>query len=167
MCDLSLALAIGSTVIGAAGQVQQASAESAADKYNAQVADMNATLADKKARDDITAGQQEEQRKRLETAQLEGKQKAAMAANGVDLNFGSPLDTLVDTAKIGELDALNIRTNAYRAAYNDKVQATNFQNEAIMDRAKSSYDAEGGYLGAVGTILGGAGKAFSPKDMRW
>lgn len=165
MCDLSIALAVGSTVLGAAGQVQQASAKSSADKYNAEVAELNATLADKKARDDLTAGQQEEQRKRLETAQLRGEQKAAMAANGVDLNFGSPLDTLVDTAKMGELDALNIRTNAYRAAYNEKVQASNFQNEAMMDRAKSSYDGEDGYLGAVGTILGGAGKAFSPKNL--
>jgi hypothetical protein len=160
MCDPSIILTVGSTLLGAAGQIQQAQATSAANKYNAQVADMNATLADRKAKDAIERGATAEQQKRQQTAQLQGRQRAAMAANGVDLTFGSPLDTLVDTAQMGELDALNIRSNAYREAYDDKVQGVNQRADATLDRMRASSAETGGFLSAAGTVLTGAGKAY-------
>jgi hypothetical protein len=161
MCDLGIVLAIGSTVLGAAGQVQAGKAQAQADNYNAQVSTMNAELENRKAKDAIERGAKEEQQKRLQTSMLIGKQRAAMAANGVDLSFGSPLDTLVDTAKMGEIDALNIRTNSYREAYEHQTQESNYKSEAAMNRAKAKSDAKAGYIGAMGTILGGGGKAYS------
>lgn len=160
MCDLGIALAIGSTLLGAAGAVQQGQAASAANKYNAQVQDMNATMADRRAKDAIERGAQEEQRKRNQVAQIKGQQQAAMAANGVDLTFGSPLDTLTDTAVMGELDALTIRTNANREAYDYKVDAVNKRSGATMSRMSAKAASTGGYLDALGTVLGGAGKAY-------
>lgn len=160
MCDLTLALTIGSTLLGAYGQVQSAKAAAAADRYNAQVQDMNAKLADRKARDAIARGQSEEQRKRTEVSRIMGAQKAAMAANGVDLNFGSPLDTLVDTATMGELDALTIRSNSYREAYDYQVEGVNQRAGATLSRMKAKNEETGGYLDAAGTILTGAGKAY-------
>lgn len=166
MCDLGLSLAIGSlvaglgsTVIGAAGAIQQGQAASAAGKYNAQVADMNAKLADRRSRDAIERGQDEEQRKRLATSRMIGQQKAGMAANGVDLSFGSPLDTIVDTSVLGELDALTIRSNAYRESYDYQVDAVNKRAGANMERMKAKSALTAGYLGAAGTVLAGAGKA--------
>jgi hypothetical protein len=161
MCDLGLVLGLGATLIGGVGQLEQGKATEQADKQQAQIATMNANLANQKAKDDIQTGQQQEQQKRLQTAQLMGKQRAAMAANGVDLSFGSPLDTLVDTAKMGEVDALNIRTNAYRASYEDQVQGANYTANAAIDKEKGENALDAGYLGAMGTILGGAGKAYS------
>ncbi|MBY3038937.1 hypothetical protein HFO76_22695 [Rhizobium laguerreae] len=161
MCDLGIALTLGSTLLGAAGTMQQAQATKAASNYNAQVAEMNAKIADRQAKDAIDRGKQDEQQKRLQTAQLQGKQRAAMAANGLDLSFGSPLDTIVDTAKMGEIDALNIRTNAYREAYGYKVEGTNQRASATLDRMRGDAAVKGGYLESMGTILGGAGKAYS------
>lgn len=160
MCNLAIALTVGSTLLGAAGQIQQAQATASANKFNAQVAEMNANLADRRARDAIERGAQEEQRKRQEVAQIKGKQVAAMAANGVDLTFGSPLDTIVDTAVLGELDALTIRTNAYREAYEHRVDAVNKRADASMSRAAAKNAATAGYIGAAGTVLTGAGKAY-------
>ncbi|HEY4339992.1 MAG TPA: hypothetical protein VGM97_08610 [Steroidobacteraceae bacterium] len=160
MCSIALALGIGSTVVGAVGQIQEGKATAQAEKYNSQVAEMNAQLADRQAKDAIERGQQQEQQKRLQTSQLQGKQRAAMAANGVDLSFGSPLDTIVDTAKLGEVDALNIRTNAYREAYDDQVQGVNYRANATLDRMKGESAEKAGYIGALGTVLGGAGKAI-------
>jgi hypothetical protein len=154
MCDLGLTLMIGSTLMGAAGQIQQSKATAAASNYNAQIAEMNAKISDKQAKDALERGKQEEQQKRMQTAQLAGRQRAAMAANGVDLTFGSPLDTIIDTAKMGEIDALNIRTNAHREAYAYNMQATNQRAGATLDRME-------GYLSAGGTILGGAGSAYN------
>lgn len=160
MCDLSMVLTLGSTLLGAAGQIQQAQATSAAAEYNAKVGEMNAKLSERRARDAIERGAAEEQRKRLETARLQGQQKAAMAANGVDLTFGSPLDTIVDTAVLGELDALTIRTNAYRESYDREVDAANQRAGAQLSRMEAKAAKTGGYLAAAGTVLTGAGKAY-------
>lgn len=160
MCDLMMALTIGSTLMGAAGQIQQAQATAAANKYNAKVADMNAAISERRAKDALERGALAEQQKRRETAALLGKQKAAMAANGVDLTFGSPLDVIVDSATLGELDALTIRSNTYREEYDYRVDAANKRSQATMSRGAASSALTGGYLGAAGTVLGGAGNAY-------
>ncbi|NWJ26128.1 hypothetical protein [Rhizobium sp. RM] len=161
MCDLGIALTLGSTLLGAAGQVQEAKATAAANRYNAEVATMNAQIADRQAKDAIERGKQEEQQKRMQTADLQGRQRAAMAANGLDLSFGSPLDTIVDTARMGEMDALNIKTNAYREAYGYKVQATNQRASATLDRIRADAATKSGYLSSIGTILGGGSNAYA------
>lgn len=160
MCDLMMALTLSSTLLGAAGAVQQGQATAASSRYNAQVQEMNATLADRRAKDALERGAVEEQRKRQQVAGLQGQQKAAMAANGVDLTFGSPLDTIVDSAVMGEMDALTIRTNTAREAYDYKVGAVNQRAGATMSRAAADNAETSGYLGAAGTILGGAGRAY-------
>jgi len=160
MCELGLILTLGSTVMGAMGQMQQAQATADAANYNAQVGDMNAQIAERRAVDALERGKTEEQRKRNEVAGIKGRQTAAMAANGVDLSFGSPLDTLVDTAVLGELDALTIRTNSYRENYDYKVDAVNKRAGANLERMKASSATSGGFLSAMGTVLTGAGKMY-------
>ncbi len=141
--------------------MQQAQATAAASNYNAQVQEMNAQISERRAKDAIERGALEEQRKRQEVAQLQGRQQVAMAANGVDLGFGSPLDTLVDTAVLGELDALTIRSNTYREAYDYRVQAANQRAGAQLSIAEGKAAKTGGWLNAAGTILTGASKGYS------
>ncbi len=160
MCSLTMALTIGSTLLGAAGQIQQGNAAAAAADHNAKIADMNATISERRAKDAMERGQQEEQRKRIDVAQLQGRQRAAMAANGLDLTFGSPLDTLVDTAVLGELDALTIRQNTAREVYDRKVDASNQRAGAQLQRMEGRSAKSAGYLAAAGTVLTGAGRAY-------
>lgn len=175
MCELTTMLLIGSTVMGAAGAIQQGQAAEMQGRaaqqsaeYNAKVADMNAKIAERQARDAVERGQIEEQQQRMNTSQIIGQQRAAMAANGVDLGFGSPLDTLVDTATMGELDALTIRANTRREERDIRQQGANSTAQAGMLRAEGqSALAEGragrkaGFMNAFGTILGGGAKAYS------
>lgn len=163
MCELMTILAIGGTVLTAAGQIQQAQATGAANNYNAQVAEMNATLADRRAKDALERGKIEEQRKRQDVARITGQQVAASAANGIDLTFGSPLDTIVDTAVLGELDALTIRSNTYRESYDYKVQGVNQRAQAGLNRMQADSAITGGYLNAGGTVLTGLGRAYSTR----
>lgn len=162
MCDLMMGLTllgtIGSTVMGAYGQMQQGEAAAQAAEYNAKVGEMNATLAERRARDAIERGNEDERRKRAEVQQIMGRQKAAMAANGVDLTFGSPLDTIVDTAVLGELDALTIRSNTYREAYEHEVDATNRRAGAQLNRMEGASALQAGRIGAAGTVLTGFGQ---------
>lgn len=170
MCEPTTALMAISLAVSAAGAVQSANAQAAsmeasanAATYNAQVAEMNATLSDRRARDALARGKEEEQRVRLQAAQLQGRQRAAMAANGVDLGFGSPLDTLLDTAVMGERDALAVRRNAANEAYDFEVQATNARADAGLGRMNAASSLSGarstrtsGLLTAGGTVLGGS-----------
>ena len=160
MCELMTMLTIGSTLMGGLGAIQQGQAASASAKYNARVADMNARMADRAAKDALERGKLEEQKQRQKTAQLMGQQTAAMAANGVDIGFGSPLDLLVDTATLGELDALTIRSNAYREERDIRQQGANYRGQAGMYRAQASSASTGGFLGAMGTFLGGGSRAY-------
>lgn len=160
MCELMTMLTIGSTVMGAVGAIQQGQAASASARYQAKVSDMNARLADKAAKDALERGALEEQKQRQKTAQLLGAQQAGMAANGVDITFGSPLDLLVDTATLGELDALTIRSNAYREERDIRQQGANYRGQAGALRAEASSASTGGFLSAVGTVLGGGSKAY-------
>ena len=160
MCELMTAMMIGSTLMGGIGAIQQGQAASASGKYNAQVADMNAKMADRAAKDALERGKLEEQKQRQKTAGLMGQQTAAMAANGLDIGFGSPLDTLVDTATLGELDALTIRSNSYREERDIRQQGANYRGQAGMYRAGASSALTGGYLNAAGTFLGGGAKSY-------
>ena len=167
MCELTTMLLIGSTVMGAAGAIQQGQAAEMQGRaaqqsaeYNAKVADMNAKIAERQARDAVERGQIEEQQQRMKTSQIIGQQRAALAANGVDAGFGSPLDVLVDTATIGELDALTIRSNAYREERDIRQQGANYRGQAGMYRSQASSASTGGFLGAMGTFLGGGSRAY-------
>ena len=159
MCELMSMLTIGSTLMGGLGAIQQGQASAASARYNARVADMNARMADRAAKDALERGKLEEQKQRQKTAQLMGQQTAAMAANGVDIGFGSPLDLLVDTATLGELDALTIRSNAYREERDIRQQGANYRGQAGMYRSQASSASTGGFLGAMGTVLGGGSRA--------
>lgn len=160
MCTIMAAIGIASTLVGAAGQMQQAKSQAAASEYNAKVADMNATLSERRAKDALERGQKEEQRKLMEVSQLQGRQQAAAAANGVDTSWGSPLDTMVDTATMGHLDALTIRQNSAREAYDYRVQGVNAKSDATLKRMEAKSAITGGYLAAAGTVLTGAGNAY-------
>lgn len=160
MCELMSMLTIGSTLMGGLGAIQQGQASAASARYNARVADMNARMADRAAKDALERGKLEEQKQRQKTAQLMGQQTAAMAANGVDIGFGSPLDLLVDTATLGELDALTIRSNAYREERDIRQQGANYRGQAGMYRSQASSASTGGFLGAMGTFLGGGSRAY-------
>lgn len=156
MCDPVTGLLVASTLMGAAGQIQQGNAAAAAGRYNQQVAEMNAKIADNQARDALERGKIEEQKKRREVAQISGRQQAAMAANGVDISFGSPLDVLADTAIQGELDALTIRSNTYREEYDYRVKGANQRAQGSLARMEGDAAKTGSLLSAGATILGGA-----------
>lgn len=160
MCDLVTALTIGSTIMGAAGAIQQSQAAAAAAEYNAKVQRQNAELADRNARSQLEAGMAEEQKQKAYTTSLISKQQAAMAANGVDTSFGSPLDVMVDTAKQGAVDALTLRTNAYRQMDDTRNQAVAYRNQATLFDQQAASERDAGWWKAGGTVLSGGADAY-------
>lgn len=158
MCAIALAL-IG-TAVSAIGQMAAASAQAKAANYQAQIANMNAQIQEENAKSRLDASAREEQQHRLKVAMLRGNQRAAMAANNVDLASGSPLEVLVDTAYAGEMDALSIRKKGADEAYNYRVEAANLRAQSQLYRMEAKSARTGGMLSALGTLAGGFGDAI-------
>lgn len=160
MCVAALPLiaTVASTVIGAAGTIYQAQSASASANYQAQVNENNAIIADRNAADARKRGAEAEQEHRRRVSALQGKQTAVMAASGVDLGSGSPLNILADTAQMGELDAVTIRNNAEREALGYESQGMNFRAEAQLSRSAAKSARTAGMIGAAGSVVSGFGQ---------
>lgn len=75
------------------------------------------------AADATARGEEEVARYQRDLAQLMGRQRAATAAQGLDVGQGSAADITADTVRIGEQDARTIRENARREAFGLRSQA--------------------------------------------
>lgn len=107
-------LGIASLVVGVGGAIYQGVTASQTAKYNAQVADQQATYAKQKAA--LEAEQHEAKMRRLL-----GEQKVGFAKAGVS-PLGSPQDIFSDTLELGMVDAALIRAggDAEASAYSAK-----------------------------------------------
>jgi hypothetical protein len=100
----------------AAGAVTQARAVRAKGDFDLKSLQMARSIEELRARDIRRRGRQLEQRHRQQVRKLIGSQRAAFAAQGIDVGAGSAFALQLETAELGALDALMIRTNAEREA---------------------------------------------------
>lgn len=133
-----------STAVTAYGMYQQGQQQKAAGKYNAKVAENQATAAKQAA-----AVREEQHRERVR--RLAGTQRAVSGASGIE-EAGSPLLVMADTLEQAELDAQRIR-------YGGEVSATGFESQARLARFQGDQAARAGTIGAGSTLLSGAASA--------
>lgn len=155
---------IGGSVMGGISSYQQGKQQQAMYNYQAQVAQENARIAQQNAAEVRQQGIEEERLQRMKTLQNIGSQQTAMAANGIDITQGTPLDFVGDTAAMGELDALQTRYNYEKKALAYEQQAYGFQNESSLDVIKGQNAYTAGKWGAVTSGLEGLSKAG---DVAW
>jgi len=171
------ALMIGSMIYGAvsstvshvkAGNAAKRAGEAAQDSSNDQAAleTYNAQVAALQAQDATVRGAEDEARFRTGVKLLIGSQRAGIAAGNIDVGFGSALDVQADSAFLGELDALTIRTNAAREAWGYKVQGEDLTRRAAILQKEGVQQAKAGKEGqsasrwaAAGTVVGAVGDA--------
>jgi|GEM_PF-526026 len=157
----SMATTAASTYMAYQGSQQQAKAQEASANYQAQVAHNNQIIATQNADQAIQAGEAQEQAQRLKTAQVMSSQRVAMAANGLSLDSGSAADVQAGTAEMGELDALTIRSNASKTAYNYLAQAGNYGAQANLYEAQAGWASSAGELNGYSALIGGAASLSS------
>jgi len=137
------------------GSYYGAQAQKSTLAFQASMNDINARIAEKNAQQTILAGQRQEQATRLQTASLKSDQRAAMAANGIQLGEGTAANVIASTDVLGEIDANTVAMNALRQAWGYRTQSTNYGNEALMQRAASGAISPG--MSAATSLLGSAG----------
>lgn len=144
--------------ISMAGSMMQGQQKSAADISQASALTQNAAYLNRAAADARYRGVVDADTQRVQTQNLIGTQRAAMAGNGGVVDDGSYALIQQDTAQYGELDAMIISNNAAREAYGYETQATsNLTNAATLKG-----NAKTGMMSSLlGGVVGGLGGAFS------
>lgn len=129
MCDpviFAASMAVGQGVLQYQAEKEQGKADLAMAKYNARVQENAATKIRNK-------GVEEENAKRQEVSQLAARQKAQLAASGLDVGYGTSLAIEEDTFLQGNLDALRIRENAQ-----DQAQAQEDQSRLTLLQGRNA-----------------------------
>lgn len=140
--------AVGGLATAYAGR-QQANAQAKLDARNANIA-QNA------ANDAVDRGDEELKAHFMKVGQLRGQQRAALASNGVDVDFGSAADLQLDTSLLAQADAVTISENAQREADSYRVSASNYRAQAAAAKSQGRTSLLAGAFDASKSLLGGA-----------
>lgn len=141
--------------IEAAARKQQQLAQNASLEWNASVADRDAEVYEKLARNAQQAGENEAAETRLAYNSLRGSQRAGYAAAGIDVNYGTAADVQTSTVAWGEYEAQKAIYNGSMQAFEYRTQSINRQMEAVSARASVQKPNMAAYIiGGVNNTLG-------------
>ena len=117
MCLDPLTLTVAATAVSMVGQGVSTSYAMGQAGYEARVARQNARQESERAFDALDRGREEGRRHDQRTSVALGRQRAALAANGIDPSFGSAAAVQGDMAAAGQDDAATIAENARRTSH--------------------------------------------------
>lgn len=157
MCEPTTIMA-ASAVIGLIGTGVAVHGQRQAAKSNAEIAEQNARLAEQDAATARALGDRESQQQTWRQRALEGQQRAAIAAQGVDAQVGTPLEILGESSMFGEVDQQAIRMNAARNAWGFSAQATGIRNQSRVDQSSSRMNQYGTILSGLSSAAGSYGQ---------
>lgn len=149
-------MVVGSSVLGATSSVLGGISEKKQYNYQSRVALENAARKRQDATLAMQAGQNEESAFRADGTGLLASQRAAFGANNVDVDVGTPLEVADATRRDIETDALMLRYNAAREAYNYRLEADSLTEEARQLKKAGKSAMVQGVLGAGKSLIGGA-----------
>lgn len=132
MGDASSLLTIGTAFIQGVQGRNQAKAQRLEGQYLEDTYNANARIMDMQAQDAIDRGDKNAQKMKTQTKKLIGSQRAAMAAQGLDLEEDDALAIQQETAAFGAEDAQTIKNNAWQEAWGYRVQAQDYRNKGVF-----------------------------------
>jgi len=145
---------LGMSTVGA---FFSAKSEQDALRSQARVAEINARIADSNARHELEQGNFQERQIKFQGTRMKSAQTAGYASRGIDIaNSNSALATITGTDVLTEADVIQTRANAVRAAWGQKIEATNLRNAARSARATAKGISPG--MSAATSLIEGAGK---------
>lgn len=137
----------------------QASALRSQGAYERQTFETNSRLAAIQAEDAIRRGDKEATELKKNTKRLIGSQRAALAAQGLDLEADDALAIQQETAELGAQDALTLKNNAWREGWGFRVQAQDSASRGAFAEVTAKNTARNtlltGGLNAARELAGG------------
>ena len=148
------ASAIGG-ITSAVGAEKSAQASSQAYAYQANIAQLNSSLAKQNEEFAIQTGEQQATQTGLQLGQQEAQIKTSQASAGFDVNSGSNAQVQASQKGIANVDLTTIRSNAAKTAYGYQVAAQTATEQGQLYTSASQNAAEAGPIAAASSFLGG------------
>lgn len=162
MCN-PIALMAGQLVTTLWGQHQQTKAQTAMYNAQAQAAEANARISDRKQQDIANQALQERDKMDNKMRLVAGQNTAEAGATGLSMS-GTPLQLMASSYDEYNKDINNWETNKNNSIYNEYLNGVNYRNEASSARAAASNAKTQGRLQMLGTILSGASSMYGLKQ---
>ena len=120
---------------------------------------INARIAELGARSAFERGQKEVASLTMQAGQLKARQRASMAANGIDLGEGNAAEIQASTDLMREIDKQTIEANAVRSAWGYRTEAANLQSSAMMKEGSAAGISP--FAAGASSLLTSAGQVAS------
>ena len=153
-----VALTVGDTLLGFASHRQAAGAAKREAGATAALDEQNAQYAEQQAEDAIIRGDKEVGKQKATERQTIGSQRAAAAASGVDVGYGSALELQLDAKGLGAMDRAEIKNNAMLEAWGYKQEASNYRSQGKLALMAGRNRAKAENMASYSTLLTGAAK---------
>lgn len=157
---------VASIGLGIYGSLAGAASERTAHEDAAKVAERNTKIAKENADATLMASQDELYDSGQETRQLVGEQTAIQAGSGLSLNSRSFIQTRAAARYLGSVDRRNIAEAAQIRAQAYRNEGDVYAADAIANRRAAGNASLKGFLGAAGSIIGGASNFVSAAPQR-
>lgn len=162
MCN-PIALMAGQMVTQLWGQHQQTKGQVAMYNAQAQAAEANARISDRKQQDIANQTLQERDKMDARMRLIAGQNTAEAGATGLSMS-GTPLQLMASSYDEYNKDIHNWESNKNNSIYNEYLNGMNYRNEASTARASASNAKTQGRLQMLGTILSGASSMYGLKQ---
>ena len=145
----SAALGVAQAGSSFAGSLNEAASIRLRSDIEAKQSEFNARVAEYQSSEAVKRGDREAELARKAGKKLIGKQRAALAAQGIALDDGTALELQEETARFTEEDVQTIKNNAAAEAFGYKIRS---QQEELRGRLTGI----SGRAASTGTLLTGA-----------
>ena len=162
MCN-PIALMAGQLVTTLWGQHQQTKAQTAMYNAQAQAAEANARISDRRQQDIANQALQERDKMDNKMRLIAGQNTAEAGATGLSMN-GTPLQLISSSYDEYNKDINNWETSKNNSIYNEYLNGVNYRNEANSARAAAANAKTQGRMQMLGTILSGASSMYGLKQ---
>lgn len=162
MCN-PIALMAGQLVTTLWGQHQQTKAQTAMYNAQAQAAEANARISDRKQQDIANQALQERDKMDNKMRLIAGQNTAEAGATGLSMS-GTPLQLMASSYDEYNKDINNWETSKNNSIYNEYLNGVNYRNEASSARAAAANAKRQGRMQMLGTILSGASSMYGLKQ---
>jgi hypothetical protein len=139
----------------------QAKSQASTMRFQSDMALINARSEENTAQGIMEAGQKQIGQYTMAAGAAKAGAKTAMAARGIALGEGNARDVEASMDIVKSIDTLTINANTVRAAEAQRMQATNYKNQSLLDRtsaknADMSANSISPMAGAFTSLLGSA-----------
>lgn len=123
------------------GAYAQANAIKSKSEYDAMQAEINQRLLELQAEDSIEAGNRAAVKEQVNAKKMQSSQRAAAAASGVQVDYGSAANAVYDTEALSETNVNKIKENAWLEAWGYRFQKEQIRSQDQFNQMAAKNEA--------------------------